>query len=234
MEHYYFEEVIEEQDKLNIFVEVGSVDVYPHDGRVVIVEAEARHMDLTMNRDGDTLFVQAKCDEAWRSTSRKLSSPFSNDNPRAHLTIHAPVDCQVQVKVITGKLSIRGVAAPVTTRVVTGQTRLEDLGGPIWAKTVTGNIYYHGALASDNHRFEATTGRISLSLSQVPDAQLDARTTTGRIHCALPLTNQIDKTRRGPGSRLTGNLGSGEGRIAARIVTGSLHLENLKHKVPSA
>jgi DUF4097 and DUF4098 domain-containing protein YvlB len=233
MEHYYFEELVEEQDKLNVFVEVGSVSVYPHDGRIVIVEAEAQHMNLTMNRNENTLFVQAKCDEAWRNTSRKLSWPFSDHNPRAHLTIHAPIDCQLQVKVITGKLSIRGVAAPVTTRVVTGQTRLEDLGGPIWAKTVTGNIYYQGALANDNHRFEATTGRISLSLSQVPDAQLDARTTTGRIHCGLPLSDKTDQTHRGPGSRLTGNLGSGEGRIAARIVTGSLHLENLQHPVPS-
>ena len=41
MEHYSFEELVEEQDKLNVFVEGGNVDVYPYEGRVIIVEAGA-------------------------------------------------------------------------------------------------------------------------------------------------------------------------------------------------
>lgn len=227
MEHYHFEERVEAQSKLNVVVEVGSVEIQPGNSHVVTVEAEARHMNVTVSRSEGTLYVRAERDEAWRNQPRKMRWLFGDDSPRAHLTIHAPIDCQLQVKVITGKLSIRGVAAPVTTRVITGRTTLEDLKGPIYAKTVTGNITYQGSLVNDNHRFEATTGRILLSLSEIPNAQLDARTTTGRIRCSLPLTVKTGEPRHWLGSRLTGTLGTGEGRIAARIVTGSLQLENV-------
>ncbi|KAA3665041.1 MAG: hypothetical protein DWQ04_02660, partial [Chloroflexi bacterium] len=72
-------------------------------------------------------------------------------------------------------------------------------------------------------RFEAITGKVQLKLTKEPNATFDARTTTGNIHCNLPLTEQKE-SRHFTGGRISGKLGSGEGHIKARVVTGSLQL----------
>jgi DUF4097 and DUF4098 domain-containing protein YvlB len=138
-----------------------------------------------------------------------------------------PADCEVRAKTITGQLSVSGLNAPITTRVITGKTRLENLAGPIYAKSVTGNVQYRGLLANDSHRFETTTGNVLLALSNVPDAYVDARITTGHIHCDFPLQKQIER-RHITGARLRDTFGSGAGKIKARVVTGSLHLEQVE------
>lgn len=228
MKHYYFEEPVGEESKLNVLVEVGSVEIWPHDENLITIEVEARHMEVTTDRNENTIFVRAERDEAW--LQKKLLRLFMNDNPEAHLTIHVPTNCQVDSKVITGGLSIESITAPVTARTVTGRIGLTNLSGPIYAKTVTGSIQYQGELTVAHHRFETTTGHISLNLSRVPDAQLDAQTTTGHIHCDLPLVEKRHK-RTIPGDQLSGVLGSGQGRVVARVVTGKIELQTTRQQV---
>lgn len=230
MEHDYFEEPVGAQSKVNVLVEVGTLEIRPHEEPLITIEVEARHMKVTAGRNENTVFVRAERDESW---SRKLGRLFRNDNPEAHVVIHAPADCRPEVKVVTGKLSVQGITAPVTARVVTGRLKLANLGGPIYAKNVTGAIHYQGELTADNHRFETTTGHIYLGLSQLPNAQLDARTTTGHIHCDLPLAERRQE-RHIPGGRLSGVFGSGKGHIAARVVTGKIEFDSVHPFNPSS
>lgn len=224
METHHFEETItSDKGKLIVLVEVGRIDIHPHADSTIVIDAETRHMDLTVTREGDIIHVRAEKDEAW---SEKLTSFFFNNHPRADLTIHVPTNCEVQAKTITGTLSVSGVDAPVTTRVTTGKTHLENLGGPIYAKTVTGSMAYRGLLVNDNHRFEATTGNIHLRLTREPDARLDMSAVTGDVRCDFPITQKV-QARNLTGKKVSGVLGSGTGSIKAKVVTGSLRLESL-------
>jgi len=121
------------------------------------------------------------------------------------------------------KLNIADLEAPVTARVITGKAKLENLNGPIYAKTITGNLQYKGTLPDAHHRFEAITGKVQLTLLKEPNAIFDARTTTGKISCGFPLTQQKE-SRHFTGGRMSGKLGNGAGHIKARVVTGSLQL----------
>jgi DUF4097 and DUF4098 domain-containing protein YvlB len=111
--------------------------------------------------------------------------------------------------------------APITTHVITGKTKLTDLGGPIYAKSVTGFLSYNGYLSEENHRFETTTGDLQLRLTKEPNAHMDMKTVTGRVHCGFPLTNERQQSHV-VGRKITGTLGAGTGHIKARVVTGNL------------
>ncbi len=190
------------------------------------MEAETEKMDLTVYKENNTVYVTAKQQDEELELSEKINRFFTNNNPRANLSIHVPVDCKVRAKTITGKLSISDLEGPITTRVVTGKTKLENLGGAINAKTVTGTLIYNGSLSNDEHRFETTTGKMHFALSHSPDVKLDAQTTTGQIRCDFPVDNKVER-RNITGARLKGTLGSGKGNIKARVVTGSMHLEKI-------
>jgi HSP20 family molecular chaperone IbpA len=227
METNHFEETLAEgKSNLHVMVEIGDVDIRPHDSRSVVVDAESQHMDVTVRRENNTVYVRAERQEAWNELSRKAKRLLQNSEPpRANLSIRVPEECEVRAKTITGKLSVSDVDAPINTHVITGSTTLDELGGPIFAKTVTGSVRYHGPLADAKHRFEATSGKICLSLTQEPNARLNARTTTGSIRCDFPIGDEIER-RHITGARLNGILGSGKGDIRAKVVTGSLHLES--------
>ena len=221
-QHRFEEPLTKGQARLNVSNEVGRIKVLPHDGRSIIIDAETRHMELTVNRGDNTITVRAEIDKTWRNPLKRFANRL-NQQPKANLIIHVPADCEVIAKTVTGQLIIRDVDAPITGRVITGQTRLTNLGGPIYAKTITGDLQYHGILADTNHRFETTTGTIQLNLTQEPNARLDIRTVTGGIRCDFPLTRQIER-RHVVGARLTDTLGSGKGHINTRVTTGSVQL----------
>ncbi|MCP5101576.1 MAG: DUF4097 domain-containing protein [Chloroflexi bacterium] len=226
MKDYHFEETFPETNgALDVMVEIGSAEIVAYDGTAVIVDAEARHMDISVTREANTIFIRAQTDETWADLGKKITRYLKNDHPIAHLKIQLPAHCELQAKTVTGKLAVNGLSAPVTARVVTGQTKLTNLSGPIYAKTITGELTYEGTLAEEHHRFETTTGRVHLKLWKQPNAQLDAKSITGNIHCEFPIT-QLKENRHLTGGRLTGVLGNGGGHIKARVVTGNLHLEN--------
>ncbi len=230
MKTIQFVEAADEQTKLDVLVEIGSVTIRPSTEKVITVDATYRHMDVWVERQGDTIVVRAEQDE---TILQSLSRLFNNDHPKADLTIHLPTHCEVHAKTVTGKLKVEGVQAPVTARVITGKLTLKEIQGPIYAKTITGKLSYSGELTEDNHRFETVTGEIVLALPQSTSAKLSAQTVTGSLKCLLPLTDSHEE-RHFVGSKLQGTLGNGAGRIKAKISTGSLMIRPLlaKQKEP--
>ena len=215
-----FTETVEAKTKLDVLVEIGSVEIRPSTDQNLHVTATYRHMDVWVERLGDTILVHAEQEDDF---IQKLTRWFSNDHPQAELIIELPAHCPVQAKTVTGSMEIEGIAAPVSARVVTGQLQLRDIDGPIYAKTVTGRLTYSGSLTDESHRFESATGEIVLTLPETVNAQLSAKTGTGSLRCKLPLTDQREE-RHLVGGKLWGTLGSGTGRIKAQIGTGSLEI----------
>ena len=224
----FVESVDDSQVKLDVLVEIGSVTIRPSTGQDIIVDATYRHMDVWLERHGNTIIVRAEQDEAFL---QKVSRWFNNDHPKAELNIQVPLHCEINAKTITGSLDIEGIQAAVTGRVITGKLDLSDILGSIYAKTITGKLIYAGALTEENHRFETITGEIQLNLPANTNARLSASTTTGKIRCRLPLVDS-QKKQRFVGDKLQGTLGNGAGRIKAKITTGNLLLKPIDEKQP--
>ena len=221
MEEQNFEEMVKSgKSKLNVVVEVGEVSVQPHEKPMITVEAKTQHVILTVHQEDGKVFVRAEVEDGWLGSVGRY---LRGDHPKATIIIHVPSDCEINAKTVTGMLTIRDITAAVTTHVTTGKTQLSNLGGPIYAKAITGQMLYDGLLIDDNHRFETITGDLQIRLTKEPNAKLDIKTTTGRVHCDFPLANQKQE-RHLVGGKLKGTLGAGTGYLKARVVTGSLHV----------
>lgn len=212
--HHFEADVVEGKDVLDVRVEVGSVDVQVHDLPTVVIDVAYRGMDVTFEREGGRLVLEAVVVGGrwkWRRQSR------------AKVVVLVPAGCPVNVRVVTGKVTINGIAAPVKSHIVTGNASLSNLGDAIDAKVVTGNIRYNGLLADVEHRFKAVTGNVRLTLAKEPNVQFRAKTTTGRIHCDFPL-HKAAWNNGFVGQKVSGMLGSGAGRIQASLITGNVRL----------
>ena len=226
MKTVQFVEPVDEHTKLAVLVEVGTVVIRPSTHKEIHIEATYRRMNVWVERQGNTVVVRAEQEEDFL---QRLTRLFSNDHAKADVVINLPTHCEVQAKTVTGTLDVEGIFAPVSARVITGQLKLNNLAGPVYAKTVTGQLLYTGPLSEDNHRFETVTGEIVLALPVDTSAELSAQTTTGSVRCQLPLSNRQEE-RHFVGGKLRGTLGSGAGRIKAKITTGSLTIRSLKEK----
>lgn len=220
--HHFSEKLVDSGGLLDLLVEIGNVTIQTHEERQVVVDAETRHMDVSVRRKGNTIFVSVEQNEEARRWRNRL---FGGMQTRAEVTVFLPRDCEVRARTVTGRLTISDVAAPVKAKVITGRLQLSNLGGPIDATTVTGRVEYQGLLSDENHSFKTTTGSLRLRLAEIPNAQLDMRTVTGNVQCDFPLKME-QVSRQVVGTHLRGTLGKGGGHIRGRVVTGSLHLQS--------
>lgn len=227
MKQLHFEETISAKNGvLDVDVDCGHVEIVAAEGTAVTITAEVENSHVTVNRVDNTVYVRARRDhEETKGISWLTHLLNGGRQNKVHLTIRVPAHCEIKAKTVTGHLLVNGVDAAVTARLTTGKATLANISGPIYAKLVTGKLLYEGVLSNADHRFETTTGAICLRLRKEPNAHLDAATTTGSVQCNFPLSGQKQQNFM-IGRRLRGVLGSGEGHIKARIVTGSFQLEH--------
>lgn len=206
--------------EINVNIETGSVAIEPHDLPVVWVEGEGRYVDVTVSRHEDVVYITSEDEE---KKFGKLFGRFS-DHPKVKMIIHIPAHCQVRLKTVTGSAVIQDIQAAVRAEVITGTLTLINLGDLIDAQVVTGTILYDGLLPETDNRFSTTTGMVKLNLDQEPNAQLHAKTITGRIYCDFEMT---DQKRKGSitGDNLAGLIGKGTNHLWAKTITGTIHLK---------
>lgn len=230
MKTVHFTEAVEAKTKLDVRVEIGTVEIRPSTDNDLHVEANFRHMDVWVERQGDTIQVRAETEDDFL---QKITRFFNGDYPKAELIIELPAHCPIQAKLITGSMSIEGSIASVSARVITGKLSLKNIEGPIYAKTATGQMTYKGHLTDENHRFETATGEIVLTIPETVNAHISAKTGLGNVSCSLPLAEKREN-RHLVGGTLRGILGSGEGQIKAKIGTGNLEIRplHIKQKEP--
>lgn len=221
MKSFRFEEPADSaKGEINVNVETGTVAIEPHDLPVVLVEGEGQHVDVSVSRHEDVVYVTSEDQE--RGISKWLGR-FS-EHPKVKMVIHIPADCKVRLKTMTGSAVIQDVQAAVRAEVITGSLTLINLGDVIDAQVITGTVLYDGVLPETDNHFSATTGKVQLNLDQEPDAQVHAKTITGRIYCDFDMTNQ---KRKGSitGDHLAGLIGKGTNHLWAKTITGTIHLK---------
>jgi hypothetical protein len=213
MEIQQFEEKLTDGPAtLHVMNEIGSITIERSNGNsngdshTIHINAESRGMVVTVSNVDNHVTVRAEREDTWRNPIEQVKALFSQEHPKAHLTIQVPADCVVNAKMVTGSLAVSGIEGMVNGRVVTGSAELANLSGPINVKTVTGNLTYHGQISNDIHHFKTVTGTVRLNLTHLPDARLDARTDVGGIQCDVGKGNGrvITKHRRQPPARCPG------------------------------
>lgn len=211
----FSEALYTELPTLNLYAETAHVHIESHPFDRVDVEARLRDVELRVWQEDGNVLVHAENDVAGEGEPQV--------RPKAEIIIKTPAACETYIQIVTGSLFICDLSAAVRTHVITGQTTLQNLDGRISAECVTGNIDYAGRLVDGMHRFMTTTGAVRLALNEPPNARVYAWATTGRVQCDLALS---EKRRGGyfTGDHLYGVSGSGEGRVLAEVVTGSIRI----------
>ncbi len=145
------------------------------------------------------------------------------------------------IKSVNGSIRLMGLFADVEAVTTNGGIRLEDdvsghvslsstngsikaygLEGGVQAATTNGSIVLGLRSVADDIHVRTVNGSITLRFDDSMNAELDARTTNGRIHIDFPVTMEsIRKTRRS----LEGRVGNGGPDISLKTVNGSIKIE---------
>lgn len=234
-QHHFEESVIIGKAKLQVAMDLGSVTVRSHQADTIIIDGETAGMEVSMSHENHTVYLDVMSDEyanGWLNwvLGQKSDKSKSSEQPSATFTITVPTDCQVKVKNSAGQVAISEVAGDVKVNVTAGEVILRELGGQVDAQAVTGRVSYGGYLAEENHRFDVTTGEISVKLNKTPQAEIDLRTVVGSAVCRFPFVDEAKRQEWVLGRRVRGTVGTGTGRIRARVVTGFISVHPVGSK----
>jgi hypothetical protein len=100
-----------------------------------------------------------------------------------------------------------------------GLLSLTDVSGIIEASTIMGTIRYQGRVgAADQVKLETDHGPVEAWLNPDSDVTVMVGTTTGVVDCVIPGLSP-------DGAGCTGQMGTGEGRLQVRTVSGKVDLK---------
>lgn len=130
-----------------------------------------------------------------------------------------PADLVALARTVNGSVTAEGTTGELEARSTNGHIRVTDATGPVRAKTTNGSI--RAGLAAVNGPIELTTtnGRIDLDVAPGTSADLEARTTNGRIRTGDEV--RVDSVNRRRTS-VRGTLGAGGPTITLRAVNGGI------------
>jgi hypothetical protein len=130
------------------------------------------------------------------------------------------------VESVNGDVDITGVEGSVSASTVNGDLTLAGVGGAIEAETVNGEMSIHvaGGSTLESIQAEAVNGRIDITLPRSMGVTVAAETVNGRLKGNLGL--EVERPKYGPGSSMHGRVGSGEVRLEAETVNGSISINH--------
>lgn len=102
-----------------------------------------------------------------------------------------------------------------------GEAELSGNPGDVTAKAVSGNLTFEYTAFSNNIEAGTTSGEVTIKLPENASFLLDFDTTSGDVECAFPVTVTDGKRR----NDLKGTVGSGEGSVYVKTVSGSLTIQ---------
>jgi len=106
---------------------------------------------------------------------------------------------------------------------VSGSIEIKALTGDASAHTVSGDVKLTFAAAPSLLDASSTSGALSVTLPANAGFRLDARSTSGDVRCAFPVT--VSENRSGGGQHsLAGTVGSGAGAVSLRTVSGDIRV----------
>jgi hypothetical protein len=164
----------------------GSVDIQPGDDGVIMVvaeidnqsgDAERTRVDIEQAADGS---VTAKTDYGesfWRWFGQR---PCDVD-----YTVRVPRNCKLQVKCVSSRAAVRGLAGQFDLNTVSGDLTLAELSGSLKANLVSGGL--SAEQLNGPADVETVSGRVELRASQFESLRIS--TVSGRIIAETALSN---------------------------------------------
>lgn len=150
----------------------------------------------------------------------------------------------VEAKTVSGSVSLRGDGKPASVHVtsISGNIRVEHGAGDLEASSVSGDL----DIQTDpgrSLRVRTQSGRMYILGKLSKDADVDAQTVSGdvKLHAApeggyeyelSTFSGDIrncfnlegEKSRYGPGERLSGSRGSGDGHVRVKTMSGQIDI----------
>lgn len=149
-----------------------------------------------------------------------------------------------EVKSLSGNIRLRGNGQDGTLQVstVSGDLTVTNVAGELEARTVDGDLRA-GLSSARIARLNSTSGSIELNADLATGGTIEIETTSGRekINVAAPagyayeastfsgdidncFGQQSDRSQYGPGTRLDGTRGTGNGHVRIRSLSGDISL----------
>jgi hypothetical protein len=138
-------------------------------------------------------------------------------------SITVPRGAQVSVRNVNGRVEIDGVTGGVRAGTTNGSVELSDLGGEVDASTTNGSVEVKliRVAPTSRNRLSTTNGSVRLTLPRDVQAEIEAHTVNGGIHCDFDLASGARVSRR----RLEGRIGNGGARFELRTVNGAARID---------
>lgn len=150
----------------------------------------------------------------------------------------------VEAKTVSGNVMLRGQGKPGELHLTTisGSIHLDNGAGDVEANTTSGDIRMH-IDQGRSVRLRTINGDVHLNGSLVKDADVDAQTVSGdvKMHAAADagyeyevttfsgeigncFNIEAERSRHGPGQRLSGTLGKGNAHVRIKTMNGDIEL----------
>jgi len=151
------------------------------------------------------------------------------------------ITADTKVKSVSGNVTLDGVRADISAQTVSGDLETRRLDGSLHFQTVSGDLTVVDG-SSSRVKAETVSGDVTLDLDVTDGARLDLSSVSGDVTLRLPesaglqvevktMSGSLDSafdgvTREGkPGkSTMRGSLGSGDGFLRAKTVSGDVTL----------
>lgn len=145
------------------------------------------------------------------------------------------------VKSVSGDVTLDGVRSDISAQTVSGDLETRQLAGTLSFTTVSGDLTVVNG-ATDTVKAETVSGDLTLDLELRPGGRIDVSSVSGDVTVRMPesagvrvevktMSGSLDSafdgvsSQRKPGSSsMRGQVGSGDGQLTARTVSGDVTL----------
>ena len=143
-----------------------------------------------------------------------------NNDVKVTFDVLVPAGVRFAGRMVNASIRAADLAGDVRAQTVNGSVRLSTSQGA-WAKTVNGSIRaaFGGTSLNGEATFETVNGSVTVAVPETTNADVEIRTSNGRITLNMP----VDTTRLSR-RRVEGTLGEGGPDLRLKTVNGSITL----------
>ena len=190
-------------------------------------------IEVEMSQNGDRIRV-------------KTIYPENNyrSNGGVDFEVQFPAEGELDIKSISGSISVDGVSGELDLKSVSGDVELTNLEGNINANSVSGNVvltkignaevdansisgridYSRGSLEGGDYSFSSTSGSVKIAHRSDASYHISGRTISGRIRDKTG-DLQIRKEKYTNMQSVSGEFNGGTVEVSANSVSGSITIE---------